>query len=64
MPSNDTRVAIASPEKRFFIHLITKDITLEDAILDLIDNSINSLLKNPIFHCFKHSTPLLVPLNL
>jgi hypothetical protein len=31
--------------KRFFIALITRDITLEDAILDLIDNSVNSALR-------------------
>jgi hypothetical protein len=36
--------AEALPEKRLFIELITRDITLEDAVLDLIDNSINSIL--------------------
>jgi hypothetical protein len=30
----------------FFIALITRDITLEDAILDLVDNSVNSALRN------------------
>lgn len=34
-------VANASPQKDFFIHTITKDITLEDAILDLLDNCID-----------------------
>ena len=53
MPRADTSVAIASPEKRFFIHLITKDITLEDAILDLVDNSINSLLKESAISLFQ-----------
>jgi len=37
--------ANANPEKRFFIELLTRDISLEDAILDLIDNSIDSLVK-------------------
>lgn len=37
--------ANANPEKRFFIDLITRDISLEDAILDLIDNSIDSLVR-------------------
>ena len=37
--------ANASPEKRFFVELITRDITLEDAVLDLIDNSIDSLAR-------------------
>lgn len=37
--------ADASPEKRLFISLLTRDITLEAAFLDLIDNSINSALE-------------------
>jgi hypothetical protein len=38
-------LADASPEKRLFVHLITRDITLADAILDLIDNSVNAALQ-------------------
>lgn len=34
-----------SPERRFFVDLIIRDITLEDAILDLIDNAIDSLVQ-------------------
>lgn len=37
--------ASASPEKRLFISLITRDISLADAFLDIIDNSINSALE-------------------
>ncbi len=36
--------ALAQPEKRLFISLLTRDIGLLDAILDLVDNSINSAL--------------------
>lgn len=36
--------ANASPEKRLFISLITRDISLIDAFLDIIDNSINAAL--------------------
>jgi hypothetical protein len=36
----------ASPTKSFFINTIVKDIQLTDAILDLIDNSIDSYLIN------------------
>ncbi|WP_420612271.1 ATP-binding protein [Candidatus Spongiisocius sp.] len=36
--------ADASPEKRLFISLLTRDISLVAAFLDLIDNSINSAL--------------------
>ena len=38
--------ANANPEKRFFIDLITRDISLEDAILDLIDNAVDSLRRS------------------
>ena len=37
--------ADASPEKRLFISLLTRDITMKAAFLDLIDNSINSALE-------------------
>lgn len=33
--------AAATPAKEFFIRMITKDISLEDCILDLIDNSVD-----------------------
>ena len=38
-------LANASPEKRLFISLITRDISLAEALLDLIDNSINAALE-------------------
>ena len=37
-------LADATPEKRLFISLITRDISLAEALLDLIDNSINAAL--------------------
>jgi hypothetical protein len=37
--------ANAFPKKQFFLEMFTRDISLEDCILDLIDNSIDSLLK-------------------
>lgn len=33
--------ALANPTKSFFVNMITRDITLEDCILDLIDNSVD-----------------------
>ena len=33
--------AHASPTKAFFVNMITRDITLADSILDLIDNSVD-----------------------
>lgn len=38
--TEDTR-ASANPTKAFFVRMITRDISLEDCILDLIDNSID-----------------------
>jgi len=35
------KVAHASPTKGFFVHMITKDISLEACILDLLDNSLD-----------------------
>jgi len=37
--------ANAKPEKRFFVDLVTRDISLVDAILDLIDNAVDSLVR-------------------
>ena len=37
--------ADASPEKRLFVSLLTRDIPLVAAFLDLIDNSINASLE-------------------
>ena len=43
------RYASAEVRKQFFIDMFTRDISLEDCVLDLIDNSIDSyLLKHGI----------------
>lgn len=38
--------ALATPTRRLFIDMLTADIAMEDALLDLIDNSIDSLIEN------------------
>ena len=38
--------AKANPTKAFFVRMITRDITLEDSILDLIDNSVDAAWKS------------------
>ncbi len=38
--------AAAYPRKNFFIQMFTKDISLEDCLLDLIDNSIDGLIRS------------------
>jgi hypothetical protein len=39
------KLADALPKKKFFQEMFTRDISLEDCILDLIDNSIDSLIR-------------------
>ena len=40
-----TFAANASPEKRLFISLLTRDIPMIAAFLDLIDNSVNATIE-------------------
>ena len=35
----------ASPVKSFFIEMLTRDIDLVDAILDLLDNCVDGILR-------------------
>ena len=43
-PQNDKAVVVdASPAKAFFVEMITRDIELQDAILDLLDNCIDGI---------------------
>lgn len=41
--SNDTAKAV--PTKQFFVSMLTRDISLDDAILDLIDNCLDGALR-------------------
>ena len=36
----------ASPVESFFVHMLTRDIDLEDAILDLLDNCVDGILRS------------------
>ena len=36
----------ASPVKSFFVSMLTRDIRLEDAILDLLDNCVDGILRS------------------
>jgi Histidine kinase-, DNA gyrase B-, and HSP90-like ATPase len=38
-------VVPADPTKRFFVSMLTRDIALEDALLDLLDNCIDGILR-------------------
>jgi hypothetical protein len=41
-----TKLANAYPRKNFFVQMFTKDISLEDCVLDLIDNSVDGFIRN------------------
>jgi len=45
MTTSRRDVADASPTKKFFVSMLTRDISLADAILDLIDNSLDGALR-------------------
>jgi len=42
----DRIIADARPTKGFFLEMFVRDLSLEDCILDLVDNSIDSLIKS------------------
>lgn len=46
MPPTQQKLANAYPRKSFFIQMFTRDIGLEDCILDLVDNSIDGLIRS------------------
>lgn len=37
----ETNIIEGNPTKKFFVEMITRDISIEDAIIDLLDNSID-----------------------
>jgi hypothetical protein len=46
----------ASPTKEFFIEMITKDISIETAIAELVDNSIDSATRNNSDNIYKDTS--------
>lgn len=49
MDNNQDNIIQGNPTKTFFIEMITRDISIKDAILDLLDNSIDGANRiNPI----------------
>lgn len=41
----DPNLVNASPTKRFFVEMLTRDIEVQDAILDLLDNCVDGILR-------------------
>jgi hypothetical protein len=46
MSKNKYSTVSARPAKRFFVELITRDILVEDAILDLLDNCVDGIIRS------------------
>lgn len=42
--------AAASPTKQFFVSMLTRDIELQDALLDLLDNCVDGILRSAKTH--------------
>lgn len=45
LSGNQIGEAVASPTKSFFVSMLTRDIELQDAILDLLDNCVDGILR-------------------
>lgn len=45
--ANDARQISAEPTKAFFVEMLTRDIPLEQAILDLVDNCVDGAKRSP-----------------
>jgi hypothetical protein len=43
--SADANKVVATPTKRFFVEMLTRDIELDDAILDLLDNCLDGAVR-------------------
>ena len=48
--AEDSSTVDASPTKRFFVEMLTRDISLEDAVLDLLDNCVDGILRSQNGH--------------
>lgn len=47
----------ANPVKRFFVEMLTRDISLEDAILDLLDNCVDGIQRSVSTATLKKKSP-------
>src|SRR5437868_5680396 len=46
MPIEDPNLINGSPTKAFFVRTLTRDIELKDAMLDLLDNYVDGLMRS------------------
>jgi hypothetical protein len=61
--ANDELEVAAAPHKRFFIDMITRDISLEACVLDLIDNSVDGATRATEDQTKKSKAPKPHPLS-
>ena len=61
---NDVLAVKAAPHKRFFIDMITRDISLDACVLDLIDNSVDGATRATEGKPNKAKAPKPNPLSL
>ncbi len=47
----------AHPVKSFFVHMLTRDISLEDAVLDLLDNSVDGIQRSETVKALQRQKP-------
>jgi hypothetical protein len=45
-PGKSIGSAVASPTKEFFVRMLTRDIELQDALLDLLDNCVDGIVRS------------------
>lgn len=57
MANNISGAVSAHPVKSFFVHMLTRDIELRDAILDLLDNCVDGVQRNETAKNLKKSKP-------
>lgn len=57
MSNNTYGTVNTRPVKRFFVEMLTRDIALEDAILDLLDNCVDGILRKRTSQIQPEGTP-------
>jgi hypothetical protein len=57
VPSDILETVSAHPVKSFFVHMLTRDISLQDAVLDLLDNSVDGIQRSETIKTLQRAKP-------
>lgn len=57
MAKDERQTVSAHPVKSFFVHMLTRDISLQDAILDLLDNSVDGIQRSAPMRTLQKARP-------